>query len=282
MFCILLPQPMDRSMKKIQTWRPYEVRNGGDGKKFDNNFVLLSLRDTHQDFGTLEVIRAALDPQIVTPASPAATASSSRPKPRKRTCRDSSDPIPRMFTGKKRKQLETPEAQLPPPEVLHRVMTKPVEPQPPQTKRSTLFLIEGPHHHLTPIATMIPEKGDARPGDQLAYHGLTEQQAQDISIVWKLDIGGDACELPVTLAECRSFREVLQTLRKVAQSLPTAAAILEKSDLWRLSYPLVGGKRKAQMARKGTEVAFDRMRADLVQLSSLDQGIIEVELEALG
>jgi hypothetical protein len=36
------------------------------------------------------------------------------------------------------------------------------------------------------------------------------------------------------------------------------------------------------MARKGTEVAFDRMRADLVQLSSLYQGMVEVELEALG
>jgi hypothetical protein len=287
MFCILLPQPMDRSIKKFQIWRPYEVRNGGDGKKFDNNFVLLSLRDTLQDFGTLEVMRAARDLQVVTPvvvrtASLAATASCSLLGSRKRTTRDSSDPLPRMFTARKRRRLDTPEAQSPIPEVIHRAMTKAAEPQLPQTKRYTPVPIESPHDHSTLTTTMILESSKARPDDQTALHSLTEQQAQHISIVWKLDVDGDACELPVTLAECRSFREVLQTLRQVAQSLPSAAAILEKSNLWRLAYPLVGGKRRTQMARKGTEVAFDRMRADLVQLSSLYQGMVEVELEALG
>lgn len=60
LFCILLPQPLDRSMKNIEAWRPYEVRNDGDGKKFDNNFVLYTLRYTDQDVGTKDTILAAL------------------------------------------------------------------------------------------------------------------------------------------------------------------------------------------------------------------------------
>jgi hypothetical protein len=63
MSCILLSLPMDRSMKNLQTWRPYEIKNGGDGKTFDNKFTLLTLRYANQDAGTLEMIRAALGPQ---------------------------------------------------------------------------------------------------------------------------------------------------------------------------------------------------------------------------
>jgi hypothetical protein len=450
MFCILLPQPRDRSIKNLQIWRPYEVRNGGDGKKFDNKFILLSLRDTLQDFGTLEVMRAALCPQDVAPvmvrtASPVATASrllvplSSDGHPRRRVdltdaprhegseqptaqdpgddvndsgdgeidndegdsgnpekrvirsrtdtpplknisrverrqprehmrnhardvdeiaarspapipsiraffkpqpshakqaqtkrytpvstershndstltatmvqeqpvagrlevrpndqpappslmelVRDRCNPFPRMSTARKR-PLDLPEAESSPSAVLHRAMTKSAEPQTPPTKRAqtqrcTPVPTESPND-LPPRTATTEEVLISQSSKQSALPGMTEQQAQDISIVWKLDIDGDTCELPVTLAECRSFSGVLQTLREVAQSLAPAAAILEKSNLWRLTYPLAGGKRKKQVARKGTEVAFDRMRADLAQLSSLNQGMIEVELEALG
>jgi hypothetical protein len=70
MFCILLPQPLDRSIKKLETWCPYELRNGGDGKIFDNRFMLLTLRYPNQDVGTIETVREALDLQALTQLAP--------------------------------------------------------------------------------------------------------------------------------------------------------------------------------------------------------------------
>jgi hypothetical protein len=324
MFCILLAQSLDRSMKQFQTWRPYEIRNGGTGKEFDNNFVLFTLRDT-QNFGTLEVMRAALDPQDLTPpvahtASQILNASSfasvvptveghhpheihyerARTEPPNRAARHMSGVpslIDRAIKRRKRGPGDSRLAQSPRREVNHRTMPKPVEPEPPQTKRCTPVPSEGSNDIPKLIATRVEEqalvpnlsgRSDERPTrisqskEQPTLRGLTDEQAQEISIVWKLDIDGDACELPFTLAECRSFSGMLETLREVAQSLPSATAILENTNLWRLAYPLPGGKRKTQMARKGTEVAFDRMWAELAQSSSLDQGSIEVELQALG
>ncbi|KAF2818983.1 hypothetical protein CC86DRAFT_432406, partial [Ophiobolus disseminans] len=74
MFCILLPQTLDRSIKTLQTWRPYEIRHGGYSKNFDNNFMLVTLRNTNQDMGTAETIREILDAQTSswTPISKAA------------------------------------------------------------------------------------------------------------------------------------------------------------------------------------------------------------------
>jgi hypothetical protein len=205
--------------------------------------------------------------------------------------------IDRAIKRRKRGPGDSRLAQSPRREVNHRTMPKPVELEPPQTKRCTPVPSEGSNDIPKLTATRVEEqalvpnlsgRSDERPTrisqskEQPTLRGLTDEQAQEISIVWKLDINGDACELPFTLAECRSFNGMLETLREVAQSLPSATAILENTNLWRLAYPLPGGKRKTQMARKGTEVAFDRMWAELAQSSSLDQGSIEVELQALG
>jgi hypothetical protein len=100
--------------------------------------------------------------------------------------------------------------------------------------------------------------------------------------VWKLDIDGEACELPFPLAGCGSFSGMLKVISEVAQFLPPAATLLEKTRLWRLAYPLSGGNRRTQLVRTGTELAFDRMQIDLAQSPSWNQGRIEVELEAIG
>ncbi|KAH8706910.1 hypothetical protein GQ44DRAFT_691847 [Phaeosphaeriaceae sp. PMI808] len=62
MFCILLRQPLDRSMSTLHTWRPYELLHSGDGKNFANNFMLFTLRNADQHADTREVVRGALDP----------------------------------------------------------------------------------------------------------------------------------------------------------------------------------------------------------------------------
>jgi hypothetical protein len=321
MFCILLPQPMDRSMKNLQAWRPYEIRNGGDGKRFDNKFMLLTLRYTNQDMGTLDLMRAALEPQEMAQVvsrigSQAVAASNSvsdvvptvenerpnqppRIKSPKRSSRNRSTDSIDGQTKRMRKTIAGwPEAQSPKRVDLHRSMTKPVnvESEPPK-KQYTPDPRDTPEHSTTPMPAsiqeqpLIPNTSDrseerhvlvSQLKDQSTRSGLTDEQANDINVVWKLDIEEDTWELPFTLAECRSFSGMLKVMNDMALSLPSAAALLGKTNLWRLTYPLPGGKRKSQMARKGTEVAFNRMQTDLAQSSLLDQGSIEVELEAIG
>ncbi|KAL5120728.1 hypothetical protein ACEQ8H_001477 [Pleosporales sp. CAS-2024a] len=69
MFCILIPQPHDRAMKSLQSWRPYEVKNGGDGKVFNNNITLVALRKPENSVCTLEAVRAELRPEETTSAA---------------------------------------------------------------------------------------------------------------------------------------------------------------------------------------------------------------------
>jgi hypothetical protein len=71
MFCIMIPQDLDRSTKSLhhsrgrstsslQAWRPYEIDYTDDSKTFKNNLMLLSIRSTKQVTGTLEIIRTIL------------------------------------------------------------------------------------------------------------------------------------------------------------------------------------------------------------------------------
>jgi hypothetical protein len=108
---------------------------------------------------------------------------------------------------------------------------------------------------------------------------LTELQARNVHVVWSVEDGGYNYELARTMAECTSFDALLDGLREEAECIPSANASLNATAVWRLEYTLPDGKRAAVLARRGSEVAFSRLRAALAQPSLWTSRVtLEVEL----
>jgi hypothetical protein len=315
MFCILISQPMDRSTKHLQVWRPYEVGNGGDGSKFSNDFALLTLRYTGIDIGTMETIRATphspgksnlvsrsgtntftfqapmntLSAQIVNQEDDTdgpLLSDKARPA-RKRKPRAT---IERKPAKSKRKRTGTGALRLSISQDGLRSLGTPLlgqekEPQaadPPNPTKEQPALIAN-----IQLAQKIPAVVESQASLSretplvVPAISLTDEQAHNINIVWTVDVDGAACEFPLTMAECNSFSEMLEVLRDMAQCFPAVAAILENANMWLLTYMGPKGVKKTQLGRKGTEVAFNRMRDDLAKTSSTIGRTLDVELRAV-
>jgi hypothetical protein len=119
-----------------------------------------------------------------------------------------------------------------------------------------------------------------KPSDAPAI-GLTDEQARNINIVWTVDVDGEECDFSLTMAECNSLSEMLEVLRGMVQYFPAVTAILENANMLLLTYLGPKGVKKTQMGRKGTEVAFNRMRDDLCKTSSAVGGTLDVQLRAV-
>lgn len=291
-FCILLPQPMDRAMKNLQGWRPYEVKNGGDGSKFNNKFVLFTLRYADHDIGTLETVLATLRPQnsqynamrptsrnITTPPTAELVLSAgeesnesikSTSRKRKARARDSTNDSGFLSSlrGSKRKQKEVTilsfsknnqrrlSKNRPSPNAMGSTTTSELpavsDVQPPLASRNAPGSSKQGHSNY---------KGSSR----ISVPRLTNEQVQNIDIVWTLDVDGQACDFPLTLAKFKSFSELLEGMREMARYCPPAAVLLDKTELWCLTYTQPNGTRKTEMTLKGEETAFARMQTALRQ-----------------
>jgi len=62
-FAIMLPQKVDRSLRGLQSYRPYELTNGGTGDTFVNNYMMLTLRNPDSEAGTLDTVLEVLSAQ---------------------------------------------------------------------------------------------------------------------------------------------------------------------------------------------------------------------------
>jgi len=349
MFCILIPQPMVRSTKHLQAWRPYEVRNGGDGSKFSNNFVLLTLRYTGLDIGTIETIRATLDsPGNSNLVSRLGTNKSTFQAPvdthsaqvldeendtdrslrsgkgraaRKRRPRASRERKP---TKSKRKRTEsgvlrlsisqenlrslgTPAVKVPQAaDLLNPEKEQPALAATNKTAQTVPTIVRSQASSNQETLSVVPAITQEQPilitnnktvekapqvESQASSNqenppdapdlGLTDEQARNINIVWTVDIDGEECDFSLTMAECNSLSKMLEVLRGMVQYFPAVTAILENANMWLLTYMGPKGVKKTQMGRKGTEVAFNRMRDDLCKTSSAVGGTLDVQLRAI-
>lgn len=175
LFCILLPQRMDRSMKNIEIWRPYEMRNEGDGQKFDNKFVLYTLRYTGQDIGTKDTILAALDP-------------------RKRAATPESHP---MSTSTGRVVPGAGDLKSKDPYRAHAI--PPAKKQPVKKRKARKDSVMGSRSHKRPQTAL------QAPSSSLAPSALTKKQAQNIQISWVFDLNGESYDVSLLMSDCRSF-----------------------------------------------------------------------------
>jgi hypothetical protein len=297
-FCILVPQPMDRSMKKLQAWRLYEVKNGGDGSKFDNKFFLFTLRYTNNDIGTLETVLATLslhdyDCKATRPVSrairiPPAAELASNAEHGPYESDESLQPIRRTQESQKRKSRSDSK-------ILSRGnkrKRKGVTVLPFSKKLQDCISKTKPMPNAkgaAPTSNAVEAMGGQQPltlGGSITSavppDSSTLDDFQNIDIVWTLSVDGEECDFPLTMAKCKSLSEVLEAMQGMAGYFAPADAVLDKTTLWRLTYTLPDGTKRTQMALKETKVAFNRMQIDLRQAHLFANERLDVEIRAIG
>lgn len=277
LFCILMPQSADRSMKGVQALRPYEIHSDtADGKSFRNNFMLLAARKTNVGIDTLTTIRSLLtSDELEKTASPPKRA----PKAAQNHVALGSQ-FMRHWMGRSQQTV---------PRVDH-----------PKTNDGELG--QQTYEHMEAGTSLsLPSRGPSTPTreiekecesangavkteatstptnrPQIAFHGqhrpsttsrstLTEQEAQHVNFVWTLNIEGDECELVHELARFHTFQDLLKQLRKESQLISPTAAKLAKASVWRMTYMLPGQQEKKVIISEGTEAAYIRLQQALAQ-----------------
>jgi hypothetical protein len=308
MFCILLPQSLDRSMKSLQAWRLYEMGNECDGKKFKNKFELLNLRYPDRETGIIEIVKRNLSQDesvqtntrkehskrmATTPASEVLPTieneervdgahlgqfESTTQRPR-----DRNDSVA-THRPRKRKRPHSAAAHeevLSTTPVVFSNNLDPVLAEPsrrvPSRPEDTL---SHPQHHIP--EERVATTSNAPTITEQAKSPVSHEQLHDIHIVWTLDVDGSTYDLSVTMAECESFKGMMDKLHDVAAFIPSVPTILEKTHIWQMSYGLPDGRNKVHIARRDTEVAFDRMRAELAQFVREVGRTVEVRLRPWG
>ncbi|KAF1842122.1 uncharacterized protein K460DRAFT_388882 [Cucurbitaria berberidis CBS 394.84] len=320
LFCIMLPQLSDTSLCGLQSYRPYEYGNGGTGDTFDNKFMLLTLRNTSQEVGTLDTVRAILGPAELkgvegrkakrptmdSASDPASVASSSTAK--------RSTPlttIARLSAGNNNEDIQNGRVQGTRSWSVYSAteqegLDESIKSENNNSDSSDNNNDDHDDDHddennnkhnnecILPT-THDPISLDAHESllraptavdvTRVIPLDLTDEQARRVSIVWIVNDDGIEYEFVHTIKDCKSFSGLLSLLQEDTEAIPSVAMILAEARLWRLTYQLPSQTRRAIVTRKGTETAFDRVQAALAQSSVWDDNPhikIDMELTALG
>ncbi|KAF2026176.1 hypothetical protein EK21DRAFT_92617 [Setomelanomma holmii] len=302
LFCIMLPRSLDRSHKALQTWRPYETRNGGDGKTFDNNFFLLTLRNTNRDLGTVEALRYALDPQEDTEP-----VSAPRPivvlKANLQVNPDSAslEPLPRSRSARKRPQdsLISTDTKVQPKHQRKRLNSvSPSRAVSGDTMDHTGDeTSDSPSNDIAGTEALATREQEPTPGPSIASetcNGVRVPGSENdsggggplsarVRFIWRVSDDGFDYDFLHTMAECDSFAKLLAVLQDDVEHIPTAADLLARTTTWRLSYCSPNGMKRAVVTRKGTEVQFKHLVATLEKqaLETGDTSTVDIELKAM-
>lgn len=302
MFCIMLPQPNDRSLHGLQSYRPYEYLNGGKGTTFKNNFMLLTLRNSSRDIGTLDTVRAVLSTDELTRIK---RHTPKRPRVDSRHI-ISSAPIAPLQLAITRLSPLVPTTARPSVDMRNEDITNSGRKQSAQslsahssphqegsdngddhlsrnTRANTHFPISRTQELTAPSAdaNKPPQKSPVTTHtSKVIPLDLTDEQARRVFIVWTVNGDGIDYEFIHTIDECKSFDGLLRLLHEDTEAIPSVAMELVETKMWRLAYQLPDGTRKAIVTRKGTEIPFDRLQATLAQSSIwTDNSYAKVEID---
>ncbi|KAJ4377899.1 hypothetical protein N0V83_000729 [Neocucurbitaria cava] len=284
MFCIMLPQPNDRSLQGLHSYRLYELLNGGEGNRFNNNFMFLSLRNTKKETSLLETARAVLSPDELQcvkghtakrqrldngtdPAKDEPSSSTTIGPPyattRRLVTHDDGDIVP----GRGDKSLSTHSS---------RNQRSSVQDNTATSKRTHTQLNASENIPRTPATT----------GQSQNIHvDLTDEQARLVYIIWTVNDDGIEYEFVHTINECQSFKGFLTLIQEETEMIPAISKMLAETKVWRLTFQLPDKTKKAIVTRTGSEIAFERLQATLAQCRVWAENPgskIEIELAALG
>ncbi|CAO2648041.1 Nn.00g089630.m01.CDS01 [Neocucurbitaria sp. VM-36] len=302
MFCIMLPQPNDRSLRGLQSYRPYELLNGGKGDIFDNKFMLLSLRNTSRDIGTLETVREVL--RIVEPESvecrttkrqrrysssdlatrdPLSMAMRSPPitTADRLVVEDEDEDIPDIAFTQGRNSLSSKSSS-------KQILPDHKDKLAPQNMHDRTHISVSHSSERDLIHPTNPETNPKAPAatrpTQLVPLDLTDEQPRLVYIVWTVNDDEVDYDFVHTLNECHSFKCLLDLLQEDTEAIPAIRTMLAETQVWRMTYQLSGGKKKAVITRPGSEIAFERLKVTLAQCpvwTGNPSNNIEIELTSL-
>ncbi|PSN67271.1 hypothetical protein BS50DRAFT_634657 [Corynespora cassiicola Philippines] len=300
MFCILVPQPNDRSLAGLQPYRPYEIINDGRGYDLVNNFCLLVLRNKSQHLGLLETANEVLTNQA--PSIPETEESTERT--------NSISPIPSHILS----DMALPAVAQPIPSVGSSIaIPVPIpEPQPMPSPMPSVVFTEhtirvpetngnnkrpapqdddqnGPplkRHdgEVTPVskrttqlpATPISTETTVIPPNR----DLVASQSQRVRIIWNQVIDDTEYEYIHTMYECDGFKGLQRLLAEDSEHEPEAAQLLAEARLWRFAFQLPGARKKVTTLRTESEVGFERLQDLLAKSSALEADLrLQIDLQ---
>lgn len=316
MFVIMIPQPNDRSLQGLQAYQPYELRNDGRGKSFDNNYMLLSPRNLSQSDFSVAAVREILSPKEVSMSvSPgkkrmsigsvahseqSPLQSKSRvyqkskidnrfPPTKKRKVSDRDHEPDDASPSQRWQRSETPVSrdQQPTPASRDTTESPATEQGLPASQgrcsKESSIVINTTIDRATPRPSGS-QHAPAHSSPIVIPPDLTQDQAKRVHVIWTATLQGDVeCDFVHALSECVSFASLLDMLVEDSAQDPDAIAILDKTSIWRMTYQLPNGSKKAVVLRKGSELGFDRLQASLAQSpvwSGSPNITVHVELKA--
>ena len=266
MFCILLPQRNDRSLKGLQIYRPYEHREGRGAGDFTTNIMILTLRNTSQTSGTLESVRSilsSLDPpngdahqpsSSVEPEQTQLANQHDAPLPRKRTLSTRSYEIRDSPVARKRQQTESP---------------APSSRQPNLPSRETTGTLDDLERATQTSPKLEP---GLRAGDLQSFPitvgdppCLTKAQSKRICFVWVIEADGVEYCFSHSLASCNQLSDYFDLVREDAADAQEVLTIMDEATVWRLTYQLPGLPKKAFTVRNGDENGYEKLLQSLAQ-----------------
>ncbi|KAF1947615.1 hypothetical protein EJ02DRAFT_449097 [Clathrospora elynae] len=303
-FCIMLPQKSDGYPNGLQSYRPYKITDGDRSDIVVKGYMVFALSNPAGDAGTLERVLAVLPekerldiktrlekrPQpgylgrSYTPPSPTTTTKQETSLPPVRISsgvKNADDNDDESVARKRRKVRNTNLVECASVEMGH--------PYGDAGKR-----LDGSKAHICRTQQQTPMSPcPSKPPPQLHPTtvetiplDLTDAQTRRIQIIWPIkNDDGTEYEFVRTLYDCKTFSGLLRSFEEDAKWIPTIDQLLADTKIWRLTYQLAGGAKKAGIHRKGTEIAFDRLQTTLAQSSVCTDNpnsIIEIKLEALG
>jgi hypothetical protein len=299
-----------------------QIIKGGSSDTFVNNFMMLTLRNPDSDAGTLETVLTVLPPQeradialkLKLKQLPAPSKHrSSTSEPPKSTDEDVTPRATRVTANGNDDEKNSHAKQSPSrkrrkmsvhavhkcgimdtstqDESAHPTQPSPSPSPPSQSAQVIQITTRNPADDVKPHAPITTES--PRPSPQVTRVtnssnviplDLTDEQAERVCFIWPVVDDDIEYELVHTLGECKSFAGLLGLLEEESEAIPSAASTLARTNMWRLTYRLGDGPNKAVVARKGTEVAFDRLQRTLAQASIWEDNPlaqINIELKSL-
>ncbi|KAF2871964.1 hypothetical protein BDV95DRAFT_594251 [Massariosphaeria phaeospora] len=241
LFCILLPQPNDRSLPGLRSFRPYETDSVGQDPSSTTPFEWLALRNASQLAGTLETVKAALKTTSVSPVRDRGE------KPRN-TIIAAPETIP-SASIEKQKRSDREDVSAP-----KRKKAREQSPTPASSDLSESSAgASAPRHEVQPAPPKLS-------GSHSSSSDLPEDRANRVRFLWTVTVEDFEYEYIRTLGQCPSLPTLLGRLHEDAEGCKEALDILSMAVRWRMAYQLPNGAKRAAVVSADNPVGFERLK----------------------
>ncbi|KAJ4350215.1 uncharacterized protein N0V89_008836 [Didymosphaeria variabile] len=299
LFCILLPQRNDRSLQRLELFRPYELTDGEI--TFSSNFEVLSPRNRSWVHTEEEAAEALGIPPNPTPSPSLSWESSERSLPmrpmtktrlrsgkqrsasggfvdRATRARDSPQEdlqdSPNVGSSQKRKKPQTYDSE---------------DVDTPRQRRKTLRAPVSCMQAPTPVSREVSHAAPEIISNEssIILPGLNEEYAKRILLVWVVVVDDIEYDFSHTIYNCPTFSDFLTLVRTEAAYDPQVTEKVDSSLTWRLTYQISSQTKKAFTLRiddSGQDTVYERLLSSLAQSTFWQEnsnGKINVDLRIL-